>query len=398
MPTLEASQGIADSPAPADWAREAALQQARAAAAACVEQTKIDPWNELLIVEPADLVPGNQDTPWAFASVMRSVAGALAGSVANDWLRALDKEEYGAAQPDATLRSSIESAVLCPWKRAYEGNECDATCAHCKYETLRLRDAPFVPIAVVNRGDLAANASGCTAGRGEARIVYNAIDLETRVPLPLTVSFEFGFGDAKVRVHEWHALGAQVDPQNGRSGLEAVVAKFVSTDNLLRVRTGESIRSLNKGAWHMRDFAWRGDRLQPQALAETPPNELWNTQELSLLMAGRNALSNNIPSNQLAWVSVIPTPAFTWVAPLQSPRVERSFSQITCNGCHGGDRPYDGLTFRHIMLDDEGQTRVSRFLFDPDDRNTGELARRAKWMRESLCGVCSTGAGGYYAP
>jgi len=323
---------------------------------------------------------------------MRVVAGDDAGVTVTNWLRALDTpQDVGSRKGDEAL--GIHGAVLCPWQRAYEGNECDVTCARCKYETLLLEQAPFVPVAVVNRSDLAANASGCTAGRGEGRIIYNAVDLTTRVALPFTVSFEFALGDPGTRLSDWHGIAEHHDPQRMRSALSAVVSGFATSKNLLRVRTGESVRALNLGAWHMRDFARGSKGFEAQPLAETPPNEIWNTNELSLLMNRRNEHSNNIPPNQLARVSIIPTPAFTWVAPQQTAARERSFSQRTCNGCHGGDRPYDGLSFRHIMLDERGATRISRFLFDPQEPTAGDLHRRAKYMRETLCGVCSSGAG-----
>lgn len=397
MPSLEAGDRGAAAWPPLEPTRRTneAAEIARAAQITCLRDTKIAPWQELLVVEPEVLAPRESDTPWAFASVMRAAAGYDAGVIVTNWLRSLDNPNGGPQLQDPGVRS-IHSEVLCPWKRAYEGNECDESCARCKYETLRMDDAPFVPIAVVNRGDLAATASGCVPSRGEGRIIYNAVDPATHVALPFTLSFEFALGDEGTHAGDWHAIGEQADAQGKRRALSSVVAGFATSKSLLRVRTGESVRAGNQGAWHMRDFAWGSDGFDVQRLVDTPPNELWNTDALSVLMNRRKGLSNNIPPHQLAWVSIIPTPAFTWAAPRQTTEQERAFSQNTCNGCHGGDRPYDGLSFRHLMLDERGTTSVSRFLFDQKDPTAGDLHRRAERMREALCGVCSGHPGGYH--
>jgi hypothetical protein len=358
---------------------------------------------ELLITDPEVLGDEACAVPWSFASVMAQLAGGEdSAALTLSWLtsfKAGTDFQSGGVVLKRTARPEVYERLACAWLKQDPSNECDDTCSTCTASHLDMSKAPFRAVAVVNRGDLSENDPTCSPAAGEGRVVFNAVDPVTKKPLPFTAIFEYRMGRATAA--DWHALGNTQSALARRQKLAEIVAEFQASGGLLRVRTNENVAATYDSVWEMREFAVvGGHKLAPAALANTPRDDLWNTAALgthmknnqSAILVGRNM----IPANMATGYASMRSASFRWDAPGVHETVRQAFSEGTCNGCHGGERPYDTVPFRHIALDDEGRTVVSRFLSDPSHPDTDELSAREDAFKRAICKQCRPSAQSYY--
>lgn len=375
-------------------------------AGARCDGVEIDQGRELLITDPEVLEGGHGcAVPWSFDAVMAQLAGPEASAAATlAWLSSFNAKtrfQSGGMLLDRKARPEVYERLVCPWLKQDPSNECDESCAQCKEHRLDMSKAPFRAVAVVNRLDLRENDATCAPSAAEGRVVFNAVDPVTRRPLPFTAIFEYRMSTFRASAEAWHSMGSMEAAEARREKLAQIVSAFQESGGLLRVRTNENVAATYESVWEMREFTvGTNGELLPGALANTPHDEAWNTDALgkhissnmSSILAGRNV----IPKSMTAGYSTIPTASFRWDAPGVNESVRKAFSEGTCNGCHGGERAYDTLPFRHIALDDTGHTVVSRFLSDPSHPDTDELSAREDAFKRALCNECRPSAQSYY--
>lgn len=292
----------------------------------------------------------------------------------------------------AWLEAWAPPSLTCAWLRDRASNGCDAHCEACAHRHLDLARAPFRPIAIANRVDLAA-----IRGAGEGRLVFAATDGPgddpLAAPLPITVGFEFRLpGEAGVWASRWHALGAVgqgFDDAYVRA-LASISEGFASAENLAQVRVNDAVTEPRgvlrefhlESALHGATPLWR---LAPARLPQTPRRELDGTRSLTeLVVAQSDAVRegrHTLPEDMLAERVVLGVP---WVLPGVDGDLRRAFAASTCDGCHGAERPVADGAF-HVSPRGRGVSRLSRFLFDPDDRQADELTRRAQELALRVC-------------
>jgi hypothetical protein len=358
----------------------------------------IDPWRELLVVDPSVLGDArarndDADGAWSFRARLDEIAGAsTAGDAALAWLNEWsDTTTVGPDDAPVTPRPAVESVLVDPWRAA--------SAAGCNAAGLDPARAPFRLIAIVNRIDLRDDPAACVGGGGELRFVYTAVDLGTAGALPMTVIVEIPYPKTR-SAHDWaaawHALGALPFGAEYDDALEALTRSVtdVVDARTIRVRTNES--ALGSG-WELREFAASGaGALEQVTIDSTPRADLdgsstlasWVSDNASVVATGAWVL----PSAMRAGAAPIPSAGFRWHVTGAPPDLATTFSAGTCNGCHGGET--SALPFQHLSAGGgyyggDGATRVSPYL-------VSELGRRSQSMQNALCSSCDGGSASPY--
>jgi len=420
----------------------APLPRAPAPPATC-PVVAVSRFNELLIVDAGvagDDRARNATTthPWSFRQHVEALVGGspeAGGSLADAWLAGWSSSTEvpvstapGAARVPIEPRPAAQAVLRCPWLRQSPENACDAACSSCRSRHLDLARAPFRLLAIANRIDLAAGATGaasdaiaCGTNGGEIRFVYTAIDPDSLRALPFTVIFEYGID---LRPGEtlrdwaavWHDLGAlPVGSPAYNARLDGVIARALARGTLRRVLTNEDAFGLADGLpWEMRQFAPNLTdsgtvRLVEIAMAGTPRLSLGSSAELGQWIddnaAAVLANENPLPFSMLAASAPLPTADFAWTTTARRADAGAAFNRNTCNGCHGGRRDAMDLPFQHIAPGSDGgyygggvgrpsasaSAQISRFLHNPGSDD--ELGRRERNLASILCAPCA--GGGY---
>jgi hypothetical protein len=365
---------------------------------------QVDRHKELLVVNRSVLddhrarndVAG---APWSFRSRLEELAGGAGGAggapaLARAWLDTWST--VTSVGPDAapvTPRPNAASALTSPWLALAPAGSTD----------LPLDRAPFRLIAIVNRLDL--RARDCAGPAGELRFVYAATDPKTGAALAMTVAVEIPYPDTAppdAWARRWHALGALPFGAEYNEALAALTSDVTAHARRedVRVRTDEAALSDTGFDWELRDFGLdAGGRLALLPLAQTPRMDLERSASLDAWAEGASgAIADGtfvLPGAFQAGSAPIPYASFTWGSTAMSEPTRRALSLATCNGCHGGERGADTLSFQHLAAPDapyygvgDGETRVSRYL----DNGTGqgdELSRRATSLARALCAACA---------
>lgn len=373
----------------------------------------VDRGKELLVTDRALLSGARSDAarpdaPWSFRHLVETLAKpGEASALVRAWLATWEAKTTSEAEGSLPLgaRPDVRRVLTCPWLRLSPENGCDASCTQCASEIFDLSRAPFRLLAVVDRLDLAETTNGCELDAAEARFVFTATRPGEATPLALNVIFEYGVnGTDAGEPRSWHALGS-LDGERYAAALESLTRSF--TDRALgqhpmlkQLRTSENIGAATGTAYELRQFVLRDGRLDATALTNTPPDALNGTSALGdhLDQHGAQILSgdNAIQAAQRTATSSMPRSDLRWSAPSAPGLVVDLFGLSTCNGCHAGHRG-DTLVvpFAHVGLDDRGETLLSRFLDNPDNREGDELAFRGRSLARRLEGRCGSPEASY---
>ncbi|MEO7111071.1 MAG: hypothetical protein ABI183_11595 [Polyangiaceae bacterium] len=314
---------------------------------------EVDPWKELLVVDDAvmnDAAAKNEtDGPLSFRFVMERLAGST------------------------TDASTWTSTWMKSW--APSSLDIDGDLAH----------APFRLIAVANRMDLSQPAG---SGSAEGRLIFAATDGPGDDPasnaLPLTVIVEFDLPGAPSNwAARWHALGA-FDTFNAQyiDALTTLTSAFVSSENLGQIRINDGLED-PRGVLH--EFHLANGSLVSTGLERTPTHTMDGTASLGdYLNANRDEILAGDYKLPQTFLAPEITLGSTWTLPGVDEQLRKAFAAGTCDGCHGGENPVIDGAF-HVSPFRQGTAKVSRFLFDPDNRDDDELTRRAAILRNLAC-------------
>lgn len=390
----------------------------RPAACAAGPVLPVERWKELLIIEPSVVQDPRADNartgaPWSFHTQLLRVAGTedAAARTASSWLQQWQTRTdvpvgtaYGNEKVPVTPRPSVDAVVMCPWLQMDPNNRCDADCTSCARRRLPLDSAPVRLLAIVNRMDVATADDECAGDLGELRFVYTFVQPRTGAPLPFTVIFEYalGSGNRPAWARAWHSLGAQPFGAPFNERLEALLAGRLAEARLARVLSNEVALGDSLGLpWELRQFVPAlGDdgvvSMTQTPVSTTPRLSLSGTTELATYLRDNAAATTQLPTGWVAATAPLPTADWTWAAPGADPARLRTFSQQTCNGCHGG-RGTDPVPFQHVAAPQTasyygagpvaGPALVSRYLDDPDGED--ELDRRSARLSRAACAVCA---------
>jgi hypothetical protein len=279
----------------------------------------------------------------------------------------------------------------------------EAGCYGCETGELPENSAPFRLVAIVNRVDLASEP--CSGTGGELRLVYNAFDTSGSfdTPLPFSIIFEYTVPfTAGSWAKRFHALADHANHSAEYRRVLQGLVDAVTSDirNLHAVRVNEKVLG---SSWNMREFRVRGSSLVPVALAETPSLSVNRTAQMDALIDERarqaSGTPNAIAESLLTGDVDIPSQSFRWEGTKGQTKAG-AFSQRTCNGCHGGNRPAnDPLAFEHIgfgsaYYGSSSSVQISDYL----EKN--ELPRRKGIYEANIAVDCSAKppSGGYVMP
>jgi hypothetical protein len=304
-------------------------------------------------------------------------------------------------------RINIKTAIIDPWEAASGGPG----------HPLNLAIAPFRLLAIVNRVDLRQNLVYGHGSAGEARFVFEPLDVKHGcAPLQFTVIFEYGVPkngcfDVRLWGQEW--LNLQSLPLGSPAYLTALQAitdqfatanadptKLPNKSALNQLRTNEIALA---APWELREFqiSRLSGMLEEVTVKQTPALAFNNTTALAdyvnsraaAILAGKDTVPDDwpLPANPFLGGSA-PTPfGMFWDGPTVPPgpdivpaNARQAFSLSTCNGCHAGET---NTAFTHIHPAPFGvPAGLSGFLTginvaDPADgapvRHFADLDRRA---------------------
>lgn len=346
-------------------------------------------------------VSNRGDGPWSFRHTVEELApnDDDAPSLVYEWLREWGRIETFNGFPvnQEPREGGMNNVLLCPWLKRTSGSNCTPDCSSCDITRLDLGEAPFRPIAIVFRPDLATQPDVRHAGEG--RIIYALTDGPADDPaskaLPMTIILEY-FLPVSRPVKEWasmwHHLGTHAAFDEGyASELEALTRAFTDRgttpgnpngSSLNQVRTNES--ALN-WIWQLREFRLDRGRLAPHGARNTPGRALnnspvlrdWITSNADAVRAGKHVMPESMLGGSADQF------VFTWQADGIDSETRRQFIAGTCNGCHSQvETPVD-LAF-HISPFKQGVAKLSRFMLDPQAPDD-EARRRTAVVRKMLC-------------
>lgn len=338
-------------------------------------EVAIDPYRELVIVDPSvvnDARASNANAgTWSFRRTVQRLAGSdEAGSrMVEAWLRSYrQKTLNGFPLEDRAGVESLLGSGDGAWPRTSTG-------------ALDLSRAPFRLLAIVNRLDLAEHSGP------EVRFVYGMVDPFTGAAERMTVGFEFRLpplgtaDDVREWARRWHELSQWPLGEGYRRALEALTES--AGDDLAACRVNEAVFG---SRWQLRE--WRLDRLQgeatltPAPLPQTPDPSLNGSESLARFMLDNaeaiRAGALELPAEMRAGAA---PERRAWRFPSQ-PEVDdelrHRFALQTCNGCHSSETNSAQGFFHVSPFGPPGVSRLSPFLTE------SELPRRAAFLARQL--------------
>jgi hypothetical protein len=349
-----------------------------------------------------DRIPG----PWTFEARLAAFgSGALDAFFAGF---AATKVYADPQDPEPTVRAdghALTGVFFESWRE-------QGGCYGCSAGPLPKGNAPMSLTAIVIRLDLASEP--CADEGGELRFIYNGFDTKNNRAVPFSVIFEYA---VPVAAQRWakavHALGSYsfYDDEYRERLLALTQAATADVKNLKAVRTNEKIFTSD---WRMREFRVRYEggkaaALVPVTVAETPDLSYNRSAELNRLFEARLLMSSNdpnpVPAPMQTGEATIPSADFRWEgtasaggnanggadagASADGGSVGGAFSQRTCNGCHGGNRPKgDRLEFMHVSLGAQYYGSTGIPAVQSDYLKKHELPRRKSVLEATLRAEC----------
>jgi hypothetical protein len=239
---------------------------AYAQAAACV----VDPERELM-VRDVSVVDNCERTTWGpclgrvtgawtFGHLIAGVAGtndpAVLSTFVLNWLSHWQRDVTvnGFRIPQ---RPNISTVLINPWLAA-SGNT----------GQLDMRKAPFRLLAIVNRVDLRRQPAYGNGNAGEARFVYNVLNISdpgNPVPTQFNVIFEYGISagtcdDIRAWGQRWHDLGSIPFGESYNVALQSITDTFTKIGANPAKPNGSALNQLRTNEiallspWELREF------------------------------------------------------------------------------------------------------------------------------------------------
>lgn len=295
----------------------------------------------LIITEPSVLrnpLAGAPQGPLHFDAVVKQLAGTSnVEQFMRDWVRSWESGNSGSSLSSCHSngeRPGVAAELLSAWKQ----------------QRIDL-------IAIVNRQDLAIAMSGASSRvpqiPGQGRLIYELRAVDGQVA-PFTLIVEFALPGA---LASWASRWLQLsnlslsDPKFS-TALARITADFVSSRNLLQIRTNEFI--CRENGWELREYKYRSGRLVRNPLAQTPDARYktsastalanYVSSNLGLFLRGEHSFADAGPIS--LGLSAKPQPP-RWsesvtTAQLPTGTDPSTFRQAmyllqfnTCDGCHG---------------------------------------------------------------
>lgn len=338
----------------------------------------VDPFKELVIVDDAvvesDAAKNATGGALGFAHTMETIAG---------------EPDDASAMTLAWLDAWAPASFTCAWLQASAANACDATCSECASHDLDMTSAPFRLMAVSNRIDLDVEEGQ----GGEGRLLFAATegpgDDPASAALPMTVIFEFRLGGPPGEwAAGWHALGdAGESNAQYMQNLLKLTENFTTAHQLAQIRVDDEATDPNGILleFHLDESAPAQTRIAPATLNRTPPHALDGSPSLEGFIETESqqivADTYQLPSDMLADRVVL---GQRWNLPGTGDSLRHDFASGTCDGCHGTEHPAIDGGF-HVSPFRHGTDKLSRFLYDPNDRASDELTRRAGVLAAEAC-------------
>lgn len=286
-------------------------------------------------------------------------------------------------------RTRIRSTVIENWKT----KDGQSGVTDEEWE-INLSNAPFKLLGITNRLDL-GNPNNVESA-GEGRLTYCLIVNER--PQQFTWIFEYHLpisNDYKAMdwAVDWHSLSAlDMDSTAYMSQLLTVLNRFTGQNAMPDKPNGSAISQIRtneislESPWQLREFRISEDSglFQMVSAKQTPDLSLANdnlllnfiTENADAIIAGSIQMPDSLNGRGfLAADTPVPTSGFKWnVSGLADEQLRRSFSELTCNGCHGGE--FGNTGFTHIKPPNSllGQTGTSTFM-DLDVENRANKLR-----------------------
>lgn len=371
----------------------------------------IDDFKELVIVDEAVLRDARTlnatGGTWSFRHAVEAMvpmgvdAGEFVRSWLVEWVTLKTFNSYTLDRPNEARAGDMTQRVLCPWQKELPANGCNDDCSMCTANPpkLDLAKAPFRLIAIVNRLDLREKPD--LSPTGESRLVFGLTsgpgDNPASVHMPGAVIFEYALPtsqNAKQWAELWHSLGKHKAFDDAyKAELEAHTNKWVSRGAQPSAQNGSAISQIrsNESAlnwiWQLREFKLGSDGgLHLTGTRNTPAGEL-NSQPQLVQWVNANAAAikaetHVVPASLLGGSA--DALIYRWDLPGVDEQVRKKFSQNTCNGCHTQENPSVDTAF-HVSPFRTGPDRLSKFLYDPNNRAADDLTAREKSMRTALC-------------
>jgi hypothetical protein len=347
-------------------------------------------------IEPCDPPQPGELLAWSFGGLMTQIAQQAGANdpaaFVLDWLETWDQDQVvnGFTVP---ARESMRPIITDIWLQASGGAALDLT------------KAPFRLAAIVNRMDLRRTDGSQPLDAGEARFVFNAVDLlnpECR-RLDFNVILEFALPASTQEeviawADQWHALGDLDFGASFNDALQNITDVFTQSFNQLR--TNEL--AVTFVDWEQRAFSTACSSLALTPLEQTPDPSFADSSELAAYINDHAAEilteSHQVPPEMLGGYI---QQNLVWDAPEIQDHLEvrHHFGMQTCNGCHNGET---GTRNVHIFARRNHEiAEISDYLtgehmpiLDPYDqpRTFNELQRRADLLQQLVDqGFCTTG-------
>jgi hypothetical protein len=360
---------------------------------------------------------------WTFGHLIAGVAGtndpAKLSTFVLNWLSNWqhDRTVNGFTIPQ---RTGIASVLINPWLAASGNNG-----------QLDMHKAPFRLLAIVNRLDLRRQPVNGNGSAGEARFVFNVLNINdpnNPVTTQFNVIFEFGIpattcDDIVAWAQRWHALGSIPFGEDYNVALQSITDTFTKIGANAAKPNGSALNQLRTNEialaipWELREFTLAPATVNPgvpSPLIQTPvkqtpnhavdPNQdlmgsqlvadyintfendiLHGTNVVPALFEGSHFLGGATVNNIDFWNGFVDNR-------IHNNDARHLFSLNTCDACHGRET---NTGFKQIEPRAHGvAAQLALFLTgedvnDPVDgtqRHFNDLQRRA----DDLCHVLST--------
>ncbi len=397
--------GLAIAMGAAGCSSRASDESSAASPSSC--SVKVDSFKELIVVEPSvidDARARNENAgAWSFRHAIESMTppGVDASAFVLEWLRTWEDQTTfnGALLDHESRKTEMMNTVICPWLHEKPTNNCDDSCGRCTAQELDLGKAPFRLLAIVNRMDLRTKLDASSEA-GEARFVFGLTsgpaDNPASAARGFTAIFEYAYPKTKTVkqwAEAWLALGSHAAYDDAyKAELEGLMESIAGPNKaperpngsaIAQVRTNES--TLN-WIWQLREFRLTSGRLNIVSTKNTPLETLngtpvlasWVAKNAQAIKADKYVVPESLlggSANQFL---------FRWDLPTVDEETRRTFAAGTCNGCHSGDVEAHKSAF-HVSPYASGVAKLSPFLYNPENRASDDLTRRATLHQEVLC-------------